>query len=124
MKTDVFPKGRDPDKILASKVFRQGIKLVVHRDDDDSKITDALLAAGAAPDKMSKAQCELWLKDIQDGNFSVRLQTEALPEGELGNQLEEQHEEAPKDDEPSESNESDSSDKLDSDDDDDDDSFA
>lgn len=48
--------------------------MYVHRK-DDCKITDDHLAFGAAPDKMNKDDCELWLKEIRGGNFSVRLQS-------------------------------------------------
>lgn len=60
----------------------------MHR--DESKITDELLAAGAAPDKMSKAVCELWLREIGSGSFSVLLHKDEEDEADLPDQLNEQ----------------------------------
>lgn len=92
LSSEIYPKGPHSDQLLAKKVFRGGVKLYVHRK-DESEITEAHLAAGAAPDKMSKSECELWLRAISAGDFSVRVKLEDQEEQDEPEQEEEKDEE-------------------------------
>lgn len=71
---DIHPKGPNCDQALAAKTFRGNIRLYSHRTHPESKITDEMLRIGCRPDKMSKRDRDIWIKDIEAGWYTVKIQ--------------------------------------------------
>ncbi|EGF97075.1 uncharacterized protein MELLADRAFT_88305 [Melampsora larici-populina 98AG31] len=69
---DIHPKGPNSDAQLEQKKFLQDIQLKVART-PDCKVTDAMLAKGAAPGNMTMAHVRLWLEEIEAKRYTVIL---------------------------------------------------
>ncbi|EGG11558.1 uncharacterized protein MELLADRAFT_91136 [Melampsora larici-populina 98AG31] len=72
-KQDVFPKTPYPHATIAERKF-QGIQLAVHQA-PDSYVTDEMLALGAKGGRLTDKQVGAWIKDIEDGRYSIHVAT-------------------------------------------------